>query len=152
MRGLRTLVFVAALAALPLLAFAGDAAAPQRFGAEVKLKKPVNIAQLAANPAKFKGKAVRLEGTVKEVCQGRGCWVEVQDATGASFMAKSLDESVLLPKDCKGQHVVVQGVVMILPREAAEEPEPKDHACPKPNYVVSTRGIELTAAAATPAK
>jgi hypothetical protein len=152
MRGLRTLVFVAALAALPLLAFAGNAAAPQRFGAEVKLRKPVNIAQLAANPAKFKGKAVRLEGTVKDVCQGSGCWVEVQDATGASFIARSLDETVLLPRDCKGQHVVVQGIVVTLPREAAEEPEPKDHACPKPNFVVSTRGAELTAVAATPAK
>ena len=58
-------------------------------------------------------------------------------------MARSLDESVLLPKDCKGQHVVVEGKVVTMPTKVADEPEPKDHACPKPTYVVSTRGIEL---------
>jgi hypothetical protein len=109
----------------------------------VRVKKPLAIARLAKEPAKFKGRTIRIEGTVKEVCQGRGCWVEVMDASGVSFMAKSLDETVLLPKDCKGQHVVVEGVVTTLPAHAAEEAEPADHSCPKPNFVVSTRGIEL---------
>jgi hypothetical protein len=153
MRGLRHLIFAAALMIVPAIVLAGDApTAPQRFGAEVRVKKAVNIGQLAKDPAKFKGKTVRLEGTVKEVCQGKGCWVEVEDASGASFMARSLNETVLLPKDCKGQHVVVEGLVTTLPKAAAEEAEPKDHACPRPNYVVSTRGIELSAAVATPAK
>lgn len=147
----RTLVFSAALAgllALPLLAFADvPAAAPQRFGAPVKVKKPVVIAQLAQAPEKFAGRTVRLEGTVKEVCQGRGCWVEVMDDHGASFIARSLDETVLLPKDCKGQHVVVEGKVRTMPRHTeAAEPGVEAHACPKPEYIVSTRGIELTAA------
>lgn len=153
MRGLRPLILAAALLALPAVMFATEGTTgPQRFGSEVRVKKPVNIARLAQNPAKFKGKTIRLEGTVKDVCQGRGCWVEVEDTKGASFIARSLDESILLPKDCKGQHVVVEGLVMTMPKAAAEEAEAADHACPKPNYVVSTRGIELSAAVATPAK
>ena len=139
---------LAAFACIPAAVRADDAAtAPQRFGAAVTVKKPVVIAQLAKNPERFKGRTIRLEGTVKDVCQGKGCWVEVADAKGVSFIAKSLDESVLLPKDCKGRHVVVEGLVTTLPSKAAAEPEPKDHACPRPTYVVSTRGIELTAAA-----
>ncbi len=144
MRSLRTLVLATALLALPAIAPAADpASAPQRFGAALQVKKPVDIARLAKDPAKFKGRTVRLEGTVKDVCQGKGCWVEVQDARGASFIARSLDESVLLPKDCKGQRVVVEGLVTTLPRAAAEEPAPADHACPRPTYVVATRGVEL---------
>ncbi len=142
---------VLSLATLGLLLAAGAASADspataQRFGAPLKLKKSVEVARLAQAPEKFKGRTVRLEGTVQDVCQGKGCWVQVTDGKGASFMARSLDESVLLPKDCKGMHVVVEGLVTTMPKAAMEEPEPKDHACPKPEYVVSTRGVELHAA------
>ena len=143
-------LFIAALAAVVLIPAAVSAAdAPataQRFGAAVKVKAPVDVAKLAGAPEKFKGKTIRLEGTVKDVCQGKGCWVEVADDKGASFMARSLDESVLLPKDCKGMHVVVEGKVMAMPAKVKTEPTPTDHACPKPEYVVSTRGVELSAA------
>ena len=114
----------------------------QKFGAPVTTKKAVDIAKLAKDPARFAGRKVRLEGKEKEVCQGRGCWVEVE-AAGASFLARSLDESVLLPKDCKGRKVVVQGVVKALPRTIKEEPREQGHACPKPEWVVATQGIEL---------
>jgi hypothetical protein len=115
---------------------------PQRFGAPVTVKKAVNIARLAKDPGRFAGRTVRLEGTVKEVCQGMGCWVEVESA-GASFLARSLDESVLLPKDCKGRKVVVQGVVKALPRAAREEPVEVGHACPRPEWIVATEGAIL---------
>jgi hypothetical protein len=114
----------------------------RHFGAPVTVKKAVNLAKLAKNPARFAGRTVRLEGTVKEVCQGVGCWVEVQSG-GASFLARSLDESVLLPKDCQGRKVVVQGVVKALPRTAKEEPVEIGHACPRPEWVVATEGVIL---------
>ena len=143
-------LFLAALAVavlIPAAPLAADApATAQRFGAAVKVRTPVNVAQLASAPARFKGRTIRLEGTVKDVCQGKGCWVEVADDKGASFMARSLDESVLLPRDCKGWHVVVEGKVTTLPAKVRNEAEPTDHACPKPEYVVSTRGVELTPA------
>jgi hypothetical protein len=144
---MRTLsrVVLAALAALTFvvaIAHAEDAAV-QRYGAKVTAKKPVDIAALAQTPEKFNGKTIRLEGTVKDVCQGMGCWVEVADAKGASFIARSLDEKILLPKDCKGRKVVVQGVVQPLPTKAKEEKPADGHACPKPEYVVATTGVEL---------
>jgi hypothetical protein len=121
---------------------AGDA---QKFGTAITVKKCTPVAKLAKDPARLAGRKVLISGTVKEVCQGRGCWVEVE-ADGASFIARSLDESVLLPKDCKGRKVVVQGVVKPLPPAArAEEPaagEPA-HACPKPEWVLATEGVEL---------
>ena len=122
-------------------ATAGD---PFRAGAPITVKKPVRIQKLAKHPAKFEGKVLRLEGTVKNVCQGRGCWVDVEDANGVTFMAKSLDETVLLPKDCAGRKVIVQGIVTALAHEhdAAKE---EGHACPTPRYVLATQGVELIA-------
>ncbi len=144
-------IALAALAALTLVAapVRAEGTPVERYGAKVTSKKPVDIAKLAQSPEKFKGKKVRLEGVVKDVCQGRGCWIEVADANGASFLARSLDESVLVPKDCKGRRVVVQGVVTVLPQKVKEEPA-EGHTCPKPEWVLSTQGVEL--AAATPAK
>ena len=118
----------------------------QRYGAPVTVKKKVDIAKLAKDPEKFSGQTLRLEGVVKNVCQGMGCWVEVSDGRNASFIARSLDESVLLPKDCKGRKVVVQGVLTTMPAAASEEPVEKGHECPRPTYVLSTQGVELTAA------
>jgi hypothetical protein len=147
----RTLMFTVLLAsALAMPAFAGDAATigNQRFGAPVVEKKATNLGKLARKPASFAGKTLRIEGVVKEVCQGRGCWVEVQDARGATFIAKSLDESVLLPKDCKGQRIVVQGVVKALPAKGEDHDHGADvpaHECPAPSYVLSTQGVELVA-------
>ena len=122
-------------------ATAGD---PFRAGAPITVKKPVRIQKLAKHPAKFEGKVLRLEGTVKNVCQGRGCWVNVEDANGVTFMAKSLDESVLLPKDCAGRKVIVQGVVTSLPHTHDEATE-EGHACPAPRFVLATQGVELIA-------
>jgi hypothetical protein len=116
---------------------------PLRFGGPVTVKKPVSIAKLAKSPEKFAGKTLRLEGVVKNVCQGAGCWVEVADGKGASFIARSLDESILLPKDCQGRKVVVQGLLTTMPQDKAEEPVEKGHDCPRPSYVLSTQGVEL---------
>lgn len=116
------------------------------YGAAVHARTAVDLAVLAAAPEKFKGKTVVLEGTVKDVCQGAGCWVEVQTADGTSFMAKSLDESVLLPKDCKGQTIRVEGVVTALEaKQEHEHSEAAGHVCPKPNFVVATKGATLYA-------
>jgi hypothetical protein len=145
-RSLRWLLFAGCALLIAGSAVAGevktDNSGMQKFGAPVTAKKAVDIAKLSKDPARFAGRKVRLEGTVKEVCQGKGCWVEVESG-GASFLARSLDESVLLPKDCKGRRVVVQGVVKALPRTVKEEPKEEGHACPRPEWVVATQGIEL---------
>jgi hypothetical protein len=151
---------------------AGSVAA-LKVGNAITVEKPIAIAALAQDPAPFVGQTVRLEGTVASVCQGKGCWVEVQGADGGKFLARSMDDSVLVPTDCAGRRIVVQGTVVALPPreetpEAAEahaegahaegapaEGAPAEggqageahaeagHVCPSPTYLVSTQGIEL---------
>lgn len=152
-RVIRSGLAVLLCCAFALPAFAETAPAlgdgPLKVGAPVTAKKKVDIAKLGKAPEKFVGKTILLEGVVKEVCQGRGCWVEVANPKGASFMARSLDETVLLPKDCKGRRVVVQGVVSAMPAKTHEHSEEAGHSCPQPQYVVATQGIELAPASAS---
>lgn len=120
----------------------------QKFGAPVTETKAVELAKLIKKPAMFADKTVRIEGTVKDVCQGQGCWIEVRDAKGRTFIAKSLDESVLVPKDCKGQKVVVQGVFTSKAAKGhdhSHEAAEAAHDCPSPTWVLDTKGVELIA-------
>jgi hypothetical protein len=145
------LVAVVVGLALASPAFPGETQAtpdPVSIGAAVTVKKPVDVARLAKHPKRYLGKTVRLEGTVKEVCQGAGCWVRVANPGGVTFLAKSLDESVLLPNDCAGRKIVVQGVVTEQAAANAEahkghDCEAEGHACPSPTFLVSTQGIQL---------
>jgi len=106
---------------------------------------------MVAHPDQYVGQVVRIEGTVSSVCKGSGCWVELRSTEGATIMAKSADHSILVPTDCEGRRIVVQGTMTAIPQdpadshgdhghaEGAEEP----HECPAPAYLVSTSGIEL---------
>ncbi len=114
-----------------------------KVGSAVTVEQTLPLADLAGAPERFVGQTVRIEGIVSKVCQGMGCWAEVKSADGTTFLAKSLDESVLLPKDCAGRKIVVQGVVTALPATLAEEPIPEGHECPRPSYLVATAGVEL---------
>lgn len=136
--------------AMPLHAMESkeDAGAPKKIGAAITVKKAVDLAKLEKHPKRFVGQTVRLEGSIKEVCQGAGCWVRVTNAKGAAFLAKSLDESVLLPNDSAGRRIVVQGVVTEMAARDAEAHKAHDcaaegHECPTPSYLVATQGIEL---------
>lgn len=144
---------IALLLCVASVAFAGEPATTSeavRVGAAITTKKATGIDKIAKDPKKFVGQTVRIDGTVKKVCQGAGCWVEVASSKGATFLAKSLDESVLLPKDCAGRQIMVQGVVTMMPAKEAEahqhtEPVGADHECPAPTYLISTQGAELVA-------
>ncbi len=151
---LRKLLSASLLLCFASIAFAGAPASGTdavRVGAAITSKKATDIARLAKDPKKYVGQTVRIDGTVKKVCQGAGCWVEVASGKGVTFLAKSLDESVLLPKDCAGRKIVVQGIVTMMPAKDAEAHQHADHAaegheCPAPTYLISTQGAELVAA------
>jgi hypothetical protein len=132
-----------------LAASSKEAPRAQTFGAPITLEKSTSLGKVQKNPARFVGKTLRIEGVVKDVCQGMGCWVEVEDAKGARFIARSLDESVLLPTDCKGSRIVVQGSMAEMRKKghdhAAHKALEAGHSCPAPDYLLSTTGIELIA-------
>src|SRR5690349_279867 len=49
----------------------------QKVGAGVTLADNVSIDAILADPNAFKGKTVRVEGMVLDVCPKRGCWMEL---------------------------------------------------------------------------
>jgi hypothetical protein len=96
----------------------GNAAASggneQKFGAGVALADTTPIDQLLENPGAFKGKTVRVEGMVTDVCPKRGCWFEMAGTKpGQKLRFKVTDGEMVFPMESKGMHAVAQGQVAV---------------------------------------
>ena len=54
---------------------------------------------------------IKVKGTVQEVCQAKGCWMNVVPSNGevAPVMVRFKDYGFFVPKDIAGQEVVIRG-------------------------------------------
>jgi hypothetical protein len=95
---------------------AAAAAAPkgQTFGAGVKLPSTTPIDAILAEPTKFAGQSVRVEGMITDVCEMRGCWFEMAgDKPGQKLRFKVTDGEMVFPMESKGKKAVAEGVVAV---------------------------------------
>lgn len=54
---------------------------------------------------------VKVRTTVQEVCQVKGCWMDVDLGDGNLMSVSFKDYGFFVPKDCSGREVVMEGVV-----------------------------------------
>ena len=98
----------------PAVAAPAAALEGQKFGAGVSMTDTVDVDALLADPTSFKGKTVRVEGMVLDVCPKRGCWFEMAGGKpGAKLKFKVTDGEMVFPVDAKGKYAVAQGEVSV---------------------------------------
>ena len=91
-------------------AVGGDDTGIIKRGEKIGKSPKVAMADVMKTPEKFFDKTVALEGTVAEVCQKKGCWMEVlpgSDSTSVRVTFK--DYGFFVPKDCHGMAVLIEG-------------------------------------------
>lgn len=97
------------LSLLVLLAVAVSAG-ELKLGKPLLLPRPTPIDQLAAQPDKYAGKTVQVQGKVTEVCQMMGCWMQLVDpGSGKSVRIKVNDGELAFPKDAAGRLATAEG-------------------------------------------
>ncbi len=112
----------AAPAAKPAEAKPADAAKPAEAkagdvllrGEKLKGLPAVELTRITGAPAEFDGKTVCVEGTVRQACQKKGCWMELSTAdntTGVRVTFK--DYGFFVPMDSAGKKVKLEGVVKV---------------------------------------
>ena len=85
-----------------------------KFGAGVTLTDTVPVDAILADPNAYKGKTVRVEGMVTDVCPKRGCWMELSgSAPGQKLKFKVTDGEMVFPMDAKGKVAIAQGEVAV---------------------------------------
>jgi hypothetical protein len=119
---LRTALLLALLSACDNGTKTSEAASPPpvqptkttTFGAGVTLADTTPIDKILAEPTAFKGKTVRVEGMVVDVCPKRGCWFEMAGSQpGQKLKFKVTDGEMVFPLDSKGMVAVAQGQVAV---------------------------------------
>lgn len=86
------------------------------FGDAVTPDNAVPVATVAADPSPYVDQTVKLEGTVAEVCQMKGCWFTLQAPQGRNvrlMVPRDADGNYVftMPKDISGSTVIVEGTL-----------------------------------------
>lgn len=128
-------------------------AAEKTYGAGVGKAQAVKVSDLYADPGRYVGQAVRVEGLVTDVCAKRGCWMEVaSDKEFQTIKIKVDDGVIVFPMDAKGRiaaaegvfeklEVPVERVALMKKHEAEEKGVPFDPASVKgPETIYLIRG------------
>ena len=93
-------------------AMAAQAAASPASGSSAtygeKITAPlVSLAEIAAHPSRFQNEVVATSGKVTAVCQERGCWMEMADASGRAHI-RMHGHSFFVPRTAPGHTARVQ--------------------------------------------
>ncbi|MFZ1613096.1 MAG: DUF4920 domain-containing protein [Holophaga sp.] len=100
---------------------AGEA---KHYGQPMTLKTETKISEILASPEKFKGKRVRIRGTVTNVCEERGCYLNIKgDKKFQELMFKVDDGVIVFPASALGREAVAEGTVDILVFSEKEQKE-----------------------------
>lgn len=100
--------------ALVVFAVAGLAAQEKKYGTALALTEVTKISEIYANPEKFDGKRVQVEGPIVDVCADMGCWLALgSDKESQTIRFKVEDGVIVFPMSTKGKKAKVEGVLVV---------------------------------------
>lgn len=82
------------------------------YGEGVTIEKPTSLEAILSDPAAHIGKEFRVEGTIVDVCQKKGCWMDLQDGD-STITVRFKDYAFFMPKDGTGLKATVQGIFTV---------------------------------------
>jgi len=94
----------------------------KHFGAVITADNAVTYEELVPKMAGTDSLAIKISGTVGEVCQKKGCWMMlVSDQPGVPEMRVTFkDYAFFMPKDLSGKRVVLDGFAFISETSVAD--------------------------------
>ena len=85
----------------------------EAFGEQMTLDEITPIATVLAAPDEWKGKLVRVEGTVTDVCPRKGCWMSLREGE-AAIRIKVEDDVIRFPMEAKERQAAAEGMVEVM--------------------------------------
>lgn len=83
-------------------------------GAPIGNSKKVSLAKVLADPAKYSGRSIRVEGVIVRSCKTEGCWAELAPtADGKSVRVKMKDHAFFIPLQSAGAFARAEGKVVV---------------------------------------
>lgn len=83
-------------------------------GAALGNSKKVSLAKVLADPSKYAGQSVRVEGVIVRSCKTEGCWMELAPKADAkSVRVKMKDHGFFIPLNSAGAVAKAEGVFTV---------------------------------------
>jgi hypothetical protein len=80
------------------------------YGEPLTLSETTPVPEILATPQGFVGRRVLIEGTVVDVCDDKGCWMDIE-ADGGQIQVKVDDGVIVFPLTARGRTALVEGTV-----------------------------------------
>ena len=83
-----------------------------QYGEPLTLTETTKLAALLAEPEQYLGQRVRVEGTIVDVCEKQGCWIELAGEDATQKIRVKVDDGVIVfPVEAKGKKAIAEGEV-----------------------------------------
>lgn len=83
-------------------------------GAPLGKSKKVSLAKAMANPTKYAGKTVRVEGVIVKSCKKEGCWFELAPKTDAKAVRITMkNHAFFVPLESAGAVAKAEGIFVV---------------------------------------
>lgn len=79
------------------------------FGDTITADGAVSVDQIMSLIAGKDSIHVKVSGTIEEVCQNKGCWMNMNIGNGKSMKVRFKDYGFFVPKDAAGKTVIMEG-------------------------------------------
>ena len=90
------------------------AAGVKKYGKDLTIKETTKISAIHAQPDQYNGKRVKVQGPIVQVCEMKGCWIELGSDKEFQTMKFKVDDGVIVfPMTAKGLTATVEGVVSV---------------------------------------
>jgi hypothetical protein len=104
----------------------GAAVEQEVFGDPITLTEVTTVSAILDAPEEFLGERVLVEGTVVEVCEMRGCWMDI--ASDREYEKIKVDDGVIVfPLTARGKKALVEGTVELFEMTYEEALEDARH-------------------------
>ncbi len=80
------------------------------FGEKIEEDGAVSVVQLVQKMDHSDASDMKVQGTIVEVCQAKGCWMTIDLGNNETMRVKFKDYGFFVPKDAAGKTAVMQGV------------------------------------------
>lgn len=82
-----------------------------QFGAKIDEAGAISMDSLLAlvNAGSTDMNGVKVEGKVSDVCQAKGCWMQLEKGDGSTMRVTFKDYGFFVPKDCAGKSAIILG-------------------------------------------
>ncbi len=108
----------------------------KKYGDDLTLTEKTPVSTILEKPAEFEGQKVLVEGTIVDVCEMRGCWIDIAADEGYEKIRVKVDDGVIVfPMEAKGKKAMVEGeVYAVTPAhecsgDCAEKAKEEGHEC-----------------------